>query len=57
MSHSQLEGVPVVHTLEQRSKLLVHGSPWQRYERDEDEGFGEDKDEKQRFWREKEKTF
>ena len=57
MSHRQLEGVPVVHTLEQRSRLLVHDNPWQRYERDEDEGFGKDKGERQRFWREKEKTF
>ena len=53
MSHSQLEGVPVDHTLEQRSKLLVLDNPWQRYERDEDEGFREDKDEEQRFLRER----
>ena len=55
MSHRQLEGVPVVHTLEQRSRLLVHDNPWKIYEGDEDEGFGKDKGERQRFWRENEK--
>ena len=56
-SHRHLEGVPVVHTLEQRSRLLVHDNPRQGYEDDEDEGFGEDRDEEQRLWRERKKTF
>ena len=57
MSHRQFEGDPVVHPLEQRSGLLVHGNPRQEYEYDEDEGFGEDRDEEQRLWRERKKTF
>ena len=57
MSHRQFEGDPVVHPLEQRSGHLVHDNPRQRYEDDEDEGFGEDRDEEQRLWRERKKTF
>ena len=56
-SHSHLEGVPVGHTLEQRSRLLVHDNPRKGHEDDEHEGFGEDKDEEQGFWREKDETF
>ena len=57
VSHRYLEGVPVVHPLEQRTRLLVNDKPRQGYEDNEDEGFGEDRDEEQRLWRERRKIF